>query len=87
MYLLKKGTQGRLSEVGYYNYWYPGTKNKYKTEILKDIECEHLALWKNQGKYLAFKVPAYAVKTLNDLEDDKFVCVWILKEDIENGLS
>ena len=86
MYLLKKGTEGRLSELGAYNFWYPGMDEMYKTEILKDIECEHLILWRNQGKYLAFKVPAHAVRTLNNLEDDKFVCVWILKKDIDNGL-
>ena len=86
MYNLKKGTKGKLSEVGYYDYWYPGIGEKYNTKILQDIECEHLFSWKNQGKYLAFKVPAYAVETLVEVRSDQFVCVWIRKEDIQNGL-
>ena len=86
MYKLKKGTKGRLSELGAYNFWYPGEKDMYCTEILEDVECKHLVLWRNQGKYLAFKVPAYAVRTLIKVPEDQFVCVWILKKDIENGL-
>tara|TARA_R100001510_G_C7570594_1_gene147144 strand:- start:418 stop:687 length:270 start_codon:yes stop_codon:yes gene_type:complete len=85
-YFFKKGTKGKLSEIGYYGYWYPGSTSKYDTIIIKDIECEHLQFWKNQHTYFAFKVPAYAVKTLDKLDDNKFVCVWIRKEDIENGL-
>jgi len=86
MYSLKKGTKGKLSELGYYDYWYPGIGDKYNTEILENIECEHLRSWKNQGSYFAFKVPAYAVKTLAEVDPKQFVCVWIHKEDIENGL-
>lgn len=82
MYKLKKGTKGRLSETGYYNYWYPGLAEKYSTEILKDVECEHLSSWKNQGDYLAFRVPADAVRTLVELDSDQFVCVWIRREDV-----
>ena len=84
MYRLKKGTKGRLSEVGYYNYWYPGLSEEYLTEILEDVECKHLSLWKNQGDYLAFKVPAYAVRTLVEVDSKQFVCVWIRKEDVKN---
>lgn len=85
--IFKKGTVGRLSETGYYNYWYPGSGQKYKTSITEDVECKHLFSWKNQGEYLAFKVPAFAVNTLNDLEDHKFVCLWVLKEDVEKACN
>jgi len=80
--LIKKGTKGRLSELGAYNYWYPGLDVKYCTEILENVECEHLVLWKNQDPYFAFKVPSWAVKTICEVPEDQFVCVWILKEDI-----
>lgn len=85
-YLLKKNTKGKLSETGHYGFWYPGSTSKYDTVITVDVECQHLQFWKNQHSYFAFKVPAYAVKTLEKLDDDKFVCVWIRKEDIQNGL-
>ena len=85
-YFFKKGTKGKLSEMGYYGYWYPGSASKYDTIITEDIECEHLQFWKNQHTYFAFKVPAYAVKTLDKVDNNKFVCVWIRKEDIKNGL-
>lgn len=84
MYNVKKGTKGKLSELGYYDYWYPGIGDKYNTEILKDVKCEHLSSWRNQGDYLAFKVPAPAVRTLVEVDPKQFVCVWIHKEDIEN---
>ena len=85
-YFFKKGTKGKLSEMGYYGYWYPGSTSKYDTIITEDIECEHLQFWKNQHTYFAFKVPAYAVKTLDKVDNNKFVCVWIRKDDNENGL-
>ena len=87
VHLIKKGTKGRLSELGAYNYWYPGSDEKYCTEILEDVECEHLVLWKNQKPYLAFKVPAPAVRTISEVPKDQYVCVWILEKDIENGLQ
>lgn len=87
MYLLEKETKGKLSELGYYGYWYPGTGEKYDTKILEDVKCEHLVSWKNQGDYLAFKVPAYAVKTLVEVNKKQFVCVWIRKEDIKKNLA
>jgi len=79
---LKKGTVVKLSEVGYYDYWYPGRDESYDTVIITDTEAKHLSLWKNQGEYLAFKVPSTAVKTLCLVPKEQFVCVWIKQNEL-----
>jgi hypothetical protein len=81
---LPKGTCVKLSEVGYYDYWYPGSDESYDTVITSDTEAIHLSLWKNQGNYLAFKVLSKHVKTLCFVPDDKYVCVWIKEKELRD---
>ena len=80
---LSKGTCVKLSEIGYYNYWYPGSSDKYKTIITCDTVVEHLSLWKNQGEYIAFKAPSRCVKTIGKVPEDQYVCIWIKKNKVE----
>lgn len=75
---LKQGTVGYLSYIGYYNFWYPDTEQPIT--IPTDIEVEHLSLWKNQGDYIAFKIPQIVFKP-EDLSTE-YVCVWIAADQI-----
>ncbi len=64
-----------------YGYWYPS--QEYETNIIDDVEAEHLACWRNQNPYFAFKVPAHSVRTITEnLSADQYVCVWFTEKEI-----
>ena len=78
----RKGAVGFLSTTGEKGWWYPDSDNSII--IQKDVEAQHLALWKNQNPYFAFRVPAWALNR----EGDKDICIWFHEKSIiiEKGL-
>ena len=78
--LLKKNSMGRLSDTGEYGYWYPS--HEHKTKLLIDCQAVHLALWKNQNPYYAFKIKAGNLALDIDLSGEKEVCVWFTEEEL-----
>tara|TARA_B100000242_G_C42642388_1_gene302054 strand:+ start:65 stop:349 length:285 start_codon:yes stop_codon:yes gene_type:complete len=77
---LKKNSVGRLSDLGAYGYWYPSFE--HRTKLLNDCDAEHLALWKNQDPYYAFKIKASNLALGIDLEGHKEVCVWFTEKEL-----
>ena len=78
----RKGAVGLLSTVGEKGWWYPSLD--HSITVTKDVEAQHLFLWKNQDPYFAFRVPASALN--KDSETD--ICVWFHEKSIiiEKGL-
>ncbi len=77
---LKKNSEGRLSDIGAYGYWYPSFE--HRTKLLNDCYAEHLPLWKNQDPYYAFKIKASNLALSIDLEGHKEVCVWFTEKEL-----
>ena len=80
---IPKGTIGFLSQTGFYDYWYPDREKKII--IPMDVVAEHLALWKHQGEFYAFKVPMIIFHPKEILEyKGQHVCVWFLQSEISS---
>ena len=76
--LFRVGAKGFLSATGAYGYWYPDTSEP--VTIKKEILGSHMYLWRNQGDYLAFRIPAGALNLRVNLADNSDVCVWFTEK-------
>ena len=78
--LFRVGAKGFLSTTGAYGYWYPDTSEPVK--IKKEVLGSHMHLWKNQGNYLAFRIPAGALDLRINLDKNSDVCVWFTEKSL-----
>ena len=71
---LTGGTEGYLSSVGFYGFWYP--EKSYPVVITKDCVATHLALWRNQDPGFCFTIEADNLGLEAELKPETKVCVW-----------
>ena len=75
---IPKGTRYAVSEIGYYNYWYPSDSRGLLTEPVSALDLR----WRGGGNdWVAYQVTMDVAKKYGS----PIKVLWFAKEDLKNG--
>jgi len=78
---IPQGTRYTISEIGYYNYWYPSDESVFRGFLSESVSALDLH-WKGGGtEWVAYQVTADVAKRYGS----PIKVLWFAKEDLKNG--
>ena len=85
MYILKKGSDCRLSESGHNNFYYPSKTRAVR--VASDADVTRMSWVSYNSNLIPVKIKNSDLLLENmDLFDKDYSVVWVLKEDLVQGV-